>query len=77
MLEEYVYESLEKYGNTIICETKYDELGEEAILKELEEHGYKCTIRVVVNKGINYRDPFTPAPILDRTIIVERMGVNN
>lgn len=44
-LKPYVFYSLREYGNTVISTKTYKRLGESEILKELQEHGLKCSIR--------------------------------
>ena len=41
-----VYKFLGMYGNTVISYTTYVYLGEEEVLRQLLEHGYRCSIEV-------------------------------
>lgn len=43
-MKEYIYKSLADFGNTIITDKTYKELGENNILSDLLEHGFDCII---------------------------------
>lgn len=40
-LENYAYDSLKRFGNTIISKEDYEALGERAIVEDLELNGFK------------------------------------
>ena len=46
LLDNYVYENIERFGNTVISESDYDELGEDKIIKHLRKWGFECKIKV-------------------------------
>ena len=45
-MDEYVYRNLDKYGNCYIDYKTFKRKGKKGILKDLEEHGFKCSIRI-------------------------------
>ena len=47
MLENYVYRNLEKYGNCLISNHLIRKYGKNKILKDLQQHGFNCDIRVI------------------------------
>ena len=47
MLDGYVYKTLKKYGNCVIGMQDLKKYGKKKILKDLSEHGFNCTIRVI------------------------------
>ena len=47
MLDRYVYRTLEKYGNCVIAIEDIKRYGKKKILKDLLEHGYNCSIRIM------------------------------
>lgn len=62
MLKDYVFDCLDRFGNTVISKKTYDTYGEKAILDELLQHGFNCKIRIAVHKDV------TP---IEKYIIIE------
>lgn len=52
-MEEYIYRHIKKYGNTIISENLYNNLGEKKILEDLKLHGFHCEIIIYNNLDID------------------------
>ena len=44
LLKEYVYKSLADFGNSFIMSKDYDRLGIDAIIDDLQKHGFTCLI---------------------------------
>lgn len=45
-MDEYVYKNLDRYGNCYINYKTFKRKGKKDILKDLEEHGFICEIRL-------------------------------
>ena len=72
MLDQYVYNNLRKYGNTIIGESAYKRFGKNKILKDLEKHGFNCNIRIVGERYAQCPSSnYDVNNLIDRTIIIE------
>lgn len=50
-LKPYVFESLTYFGNTVISDQTFERYGEDALLEELRQHGFDCTIRITNLSG--------------------------
>lgn len=46
MIPAFVYEALDRFGNTIISMTRYKKFGEKRILDALKKRGYICNIYI-------------------------------
>ena len=44
LLKPYVYKCLREYGNTVVSNKTFKQLGKHAILNDLQEHGLTCSI---------------------------------
>ena len=44
LLKDHVYRNLKDYGNSFIMPNDYDKLGIDAIIDDLQEHGFTCLI---------------------------------
>ena len=44
LLKDHVYRNLKDYGNSFIMPKDYDRLGIDAIIDDLQEHGFTCLI---------------------------------
>lgn len=44
LLKEHVYRSLSDFGNSFIMPKDYEKFGIDAILDDLQEHGFTCVI---------------------------------
>ena len=47
MLENYIYRNLDRYGNCLISNNLIRKYGKNKILKDLQQHGFNCDIRVI------------------------------
>lgn len=44
LLKEHVYRNLSEHGNSFIMPSDFERLGVEAIIKDLQAHGFVCSI---------------------------------
>lgn len=47
MLDGYVYRTLEKFGNCVIGIQDIKRYGKRKIKKDLMDHGYNCSIKII------------------------------
>lgn len=61
-MKEYIYKSLSDFGNSFIMAKDYKKLGEENILKDLQEHGFNCVIekRICSNNQFGASETLKP-----------------
>ena len=46
LFDDYVYENLEKYGNTVINDNFYKKIGKKIVLSDLKNNGFDCEIKI-------------------------------
>lgn len=67
-LDNYVYDNLKKYGNTIISSYDLKRHGKSKIKEDLKRHGFNCNIRTL---GYDRVTGIYPVKFNERTVIIE------